>query len=60
MFARLVAEILLHLVAAKASSRIILILKMIAFWDIAPCRLFEVDFSPVAFFRPDDGGSTHL
>jgi hypothetical protein len=39
-------------------------MKMSAFWDVAPCRLLEVDrhFRGAYYLhhRPDYGGSTHL
>jgi hypothetical protein len=39
-------------------------MKVIAFWDIAPCCLFEVDerFRGACYLshHPDDGGTAHL
>jgi hypothetical protein len=35
-------------------------LKMLAFWDVAPCSLSEVDRCFKGAYLPDDGGSTHL
>jgi hypothetical protein len=48
-------------------NRLITLLKMIVFWDIAPCRLTEVDqrFRRAYFLHQggggddDDGGTTH-
>jgi hypothetical protein len=49
-------------------NRLITLLKMIVFWDIAPCRLTEVDRFRRAYFLhqggggggdDDDGGTTH-
>jgi hypothetical protein len=45
-------------------ARTVTVLKMTAFWDIAPCSLVEVFRRFIAayclHYRPDDGGSTHF